>query len=192
MTVAGEKVLQPLGIGYTAQVLIVHPSNPVTALSPGQLRGIFSGAITDWSQVGGTAGPILVALRAESSPTRTALDPLLRSSGGSYRADAITPSDADAMVNAVAASPRAIGMVSALHLVGLANPPRAITVDGVAPTKANVANGSYAYRRPITLVLRANTSLIRPGAKLFRDWVHSEEGQRILRSSSSPWGPRSS
>ena len=181
VTVADEKVVQSLGIGYTAQVLIVHPSNPVTALSKEQLRGIFSGVITDWSEVGGTRGPILVALRAETSPTRTALDPLLRPSGGSYRADAITTSDADAMVNAVAAAPRAIGMVSALHLMGLANPPRAIAIDGIAPTKANVANGTYVYRRPITLVLRANTSLVRPGAKQFRDWVHSEEGQRILR-----------
>ena len=67
------------------------------------------------------------------------------------------------------------------RFTGLANPPRAIASDGIAPTKANVANGTYAYRRPITLVLRANTSLIRPGAKQFRDWVHGEEGQRILR-----------
>lgn len=181
VTVADEKVVQALGIGYTAQVLIVHPSNPVTALSKEQLRGIFGGGITDWSQVGGTGGTILVALRAESSPTRTALDPLLRPAGASYRPDAITTPDAEAMVNTVAASPRAIGMVSALHLAGLASPLRMVAIDGVAPTKTNTANGVYPYRRPITLVLRANTSLIRPGAKQFRDWVHGEEGQRILR-----------
>lgn len=181
VTVEDDRVVQSLGIGHTAQVLIVHPSNPVTGLTKDQLRGIYSGAITDWKEVGGTPGPILVVLRAESSPTRTALDPLLRAPGMVYRADAVIPPDADAVLNVVAASPRAIGMLSALHLAGVANAPRAIAIDGVAPTKANVATGTYAYRRPITLVLRVNTSLVRPGARLFRDWVHSEEGQRVLR-----------
>lgn len=181
ISVEDEKTVQSLGIGYTAQVLVVHPSNPVTALSKDQLRGIFSGAITDWKAVGGTPGPILVVLRPETSPTWTTLDPLLRAPGSAYRADAITSPDADALLNLVAASPRAIGMVSALHLMGLPNAPRPIALDGVAPTKPNVANGTYVYRRPITLVVRVNTSLVRPGARLFRDWVHSEEGQRILR-----------
>lgn len=181
ITVEDERSLQSLGIGYTAQVLIVHPSNPVTSLSKDQLRGIFSGAITDWKAVGGTPGPILVVLRAETSPTRTTLDPLLRAPGSVYRADAIPSPDADALLHLVAASPRAIGMISALHLVGMPNAPRPIALDGVAPTKPNVANGTYVYRRPITIVLRANTSLVRPGTRAFRDWVHSEEGQRTLR-----------
>jgi phosphate transport system substrate-binding protein len=181
LTVEDGKVVQALGIGYTGQVLVVHPSNPVRGLSKEQLRGIFSGAITDWRDVGGVPGEILVLLRSPTSPTRTTLDPLLRAPGGTYRADAIVTPDAVAMLNAVSAAPRAIGMVSALHLSNPANTSRAIAVDGVAPTKPNVASGSYAYRRPISLIVRMNTSLIRPAAKLFRDWVHGEEGQRILR-----------
>ena len=181
LTVEDERAVQALGLGYTGQVIVVHSSNPVTALSKEQLRGIFSGAITDWREVGGAPGPILAFLRAETSPTRTALDPLLRAPGTAYRSDAIVSTDAEALVNAVSATPRAIGIVSALHLVGVPNAPRPITVDGVAPTKVTVASGTYPYRRPITLVVRVNTSLIRPAAKLFRDWVHGEEGQRILR-----------
>jgi ABC-type phosphate transport system substrate-binding protein len=72
-------------------------------------------------------------------------------------------------------------MVSALHLTTRQNPPRAIAIAGIAPTKLNVANGTYAYRRPIMLIFRANTSLIRPGAKAFQDFVHGEDGQKILR-----------
>jgi phosphate transport system substrate-binding protein len=181
ITVEDERQVQAIGLGYTAQVLIVHPSNPVTNLSQEQLRGIFSGAIKDWTEVGGTAGPILVIFRDESSPTRTALDPVLRAPGAAFRADAISTPDADAMLNAVSASARAIGMVSALHLTTRQNPPRAIAIAGIAPTKVNVANGTYPYRRPITLIFRANTSLIRPGAKAFQDFVHGEDGQKILR-----------
>ncbi len=181
VTIEDQREVQALGIGHTGQVLIVHPANPLTGLSTVQLRGIFSGAIRDWSEVGGLPGPILVLLRNEGSQTRTTLDRLLRAPGAAYRTDVVLISDAIAMVNVVSASPRAIGMVSALHLRGLSNAPRPIAVDGVAPTKANVANGSYPYRRPITLVLRVNNSLVRPGAKAFRDWVHGEEGQRLLR-----------
>jgi len=159
----------------------VHPSNPVTGLSNAQLRGIFGGAITDWKEMGGTPGPILVVLRPASSPTRIAFDPLLGGPGTPVRADAITSPDAQAMLNTVSATPRAIGMVSALHLSGAAGAPRAIAVEGIAPTKPNVASGTYPYRRPITLVLRVNTSLVRPAAKLFRDWVHSPDGQLVLR-----------
>jgi phosphate transport system substrate-binding protein len=180
VTVEDERQVQARGLGFTGQVLIVHPSNPVTDLSQAQLRGIFSGAIKDWREVGGTPGTILVITRQDTSPTFTALDPLLRAPGTAYRTDAISTPDAEAMLNAVNASSRAIGMVSALHLI--AHPgPRTLAVAGVAPTKANVASGAYAYRRPITLVFRANTSLIRPGAKAFQDFVHGEEGQKILR-----------
>jgi phosphate transport system substrate-binding protein len=181
LTVEDRTQVDALGLGYTAQVLIVHPSNPVTGLGQEQLRGIFSGAISDWSEVGGAPGAILVILRSETSPTRIALDPLLRLPGAAYRPDAISTPDADAMLTAVSASPRAIGMVSALHLLGLANPPRAIAVAGIVPTKANVASGAYPYRRPITLVLPLNTTFIRPGAKAFLDFVHGDEGQRLLR-----------
>lgn len=180
-TVADLARAQVIGLGYTGQVLIVHPSNPLTGLSQTELRGIFDGTITDWREVGGVPGPILVVLRADSSPTRTALDPLLRAPGAAYRSDAISSPDAQSMLNTVAASPRAIGMISALHLEPVAAAPRAIAVDGVAPTKANVASGTYRYRRAISLIFRANRSLVRPGADAFREFVHGDEGQRVLR-----------
>ena len=180
VTVEDQMLVRSIGLGFTGQVLIVHPSNPVTGLSAAQLRGIFSGAIRDWSEVGGTPGAILVVLRPESSPTRAALDPLLRAPGAAYRADAISTPNAEAMLNAVSAAPRAIGMVSALHLLRGANAPRALAVAGVAPTKANVAAGTYPYRRPITLIFRLNESLVRAGTSAFRAFVHSDEGQRIL------------
>jgi phosphate transport system substrate-binding protein len=180
ITVADRTQVQTYGLGYTGQVLIVHPSNPVTGLSGEQVRGIFSGAITDWREVGGNPGPILVVLRAESSPTRVALEPLLRTPGAAYRADAVVTPDPESMLNAVSVSPRAIGMMSAIHLAGVTNPPRAIAVDGVVPTKQNVASGTYAYRRLITLVFPLNTSLMRPGTKAFRDFVRGEEGLKLL------------
>ena len=172
LAIEDELQVHAIGLGYTGQVLIVHPANPVTGLSQDQLRGIFGGTIRDWRDVGGTPGAILVLLRPDSSPTRTGLDPLLRAPGAAYRSDAVSTPDAGSMLHAVASSPRAIGMISALHLAGTQGAPRALAVGGVAPTKANVASGAYAYRRPISLIVRGNLSLLRPGAKAFRDFVH--------------------
>lgn len=180
-TVADLQRAQVIGLGYAGQVIIVHPANPVIGLSREQLRGIFAGTTTDWSKVGGTPGPILVLVRPESSPTRTALDPLVRAPGAGYGPAAVSTPDAVSMLNAVAASPRAIGMISALHLGGAPGTPRPIAVDGVAPTRANVSSGTYPYRRAITLIFPANSSRIRPGADAFREFVHGGNGQQILR-----------
>ena len=180
LTVQDEPYVHALGLGFSGQVVVVHPDNPLLGLSTAQLRGIFSGAITDWAAVGGTPGPIRVLLRAESSPTRASLDPLLRAPGGTYRADATIVANAVAMVSSVAADPRAIGIVSQPHLEGRADA-RALSVDGVPPSRANVASGAYPYRRPITLVIRSNETTVRAGALGFREWVHGDEGRRLLR-----------
>jgi phosphate transport system substrate-binding protein len=181
LTIEDKRQVQAIGLGYVGQVLIVHPANPVTGLSAEQLRGIFGGTIRDWTEVGGSPGAILVFLRPDSSPTRIALDPLLRAPGAAYRSDALSTPDAASMLNAVASSQRAIGMISALHLAETPSEPRAIAVGGVAPTRANVAAGTYPYRRPVSLILRANAGLVRPGALAFRDFVHGPDGQRLLR-----------
>jgi phosphate transport system substrate-binding protein len=107
-TVEDRTQVQTLGLGFSAQVLVVHPSNPVTGLSKDQLRGIFSGAIKDWSEVGGVPGPILVVLRSAGSPTLVALEPLLRTPGVAYRSDAVMTQDASSMLTVVSSSPRAL------------------------------------------------------------------------------------
>src|SRR5258707_3633047 len=88
VTIEDQKQVQAMGLGYVGQVLIVHPANPVTGLSTEQLRGIFGGTIRDWSEVGGSPGAILLVLRPDGSPTRAALDPLLRPPGPAFPSDA--------------------------------------------------------------------------------------------------------
>lgn len=171
-----------IGLGFTPQVIVVNSANPVTDLSAAQLRGIFGGTITDWAAVGGTPGPIRVFIRPESSPTRIALDPLLVPSGATYAKAAVSVPDAPAMLAVVAAVPGAIGIVSALNLGIEPTSPRPIAVAGVAPSRVNTASGTYPYRRPLYLVSRHPGPLGRAGAMAFRDFVHGEDGQKILRA----------
>ncbi|HEX9496718.1 MAG TPA: substrate-binding domain-containing protein [Candidatus Limnocylindria bacterium] len=180
LTAEDRTMVAATGLGYMGQLIAVNRTNPVVGLSAEQLRGIFGGRITDWSAVGGAPGPIRVFVRQEGSPTRAALDPLLVPAGAKYRADAISVPDASAMANALAASAGGIGMLSAPYVGSEANAPRAITIEGVAPTHENVATGRYAYRRPVYVVVRANESLVRQGARALLDLLRSDEGRRVL------------
>jgi phosphate transport system substrate-binding protein len=180
LTAEERAIVAATGLGYMGQVIAVNKTNPVTGLSTEQLRGIFSGKITDWSAVGGAPGTIRVFIRTDSSPTRSALDPLLLGPGGTYRADAISVPDATAMVNALTAGVGGIGMVSAPFITADPASPHAIAVDGVAPTRENVTSGKYPYRRPVYLIIRTNASLVRPGTRALLDLLHADEGRRVL------------
>lgn len=181
LTAADRAIVAATGLGYMGQLIAVSKANPVTGLTTEQLRGIFSGRITDWAAVGGAPGPIRVFIRSDTSPTRSALDPLLLGPGGAYRSDAIGVPDATAMVNALAAGVGGIGMLSAPYVTADPASPHPIAVDGVAPTRENVAGGKYPYRRPVYLVIRTNASLVRPGARALLDLLHSDEGRGVLR-----------
>ena len=71
LTKAKEKGvnLQPIAIATDAILPIVNPANPVAELSKAQLKGIYTGEITNWKEVGGAEGPIVVVSRDSSSGT---------------------------------------------------------------------------------------------------------------------------
>ena len=139
LTEAERRSVSVNGLGFVGQVIAVHPDNPVTSLTREQLRGIFGGTITDWAAVGGQAGPITVLVRQAGSATREALDPLLLGPGGTYGVSATTIGDAAGMVAAVARSRGSIGMVGQPHLPPGPSAPKALAIDGVAPSVPNIA-----------------------------------------------------
>lgn len=180
LTLEDRMTVAATGLGYMGQVFAVNRANPITGLSTDQLRGIFSGTIRDWAAVGGTPGPIRVFIRPDTSPTRAALDPLLFPSGAKYRADAVFVPEASGMRNAIATAASSIGMLSAPYIGTDAAAPRAIAIDGIVPTRENVASAKYQYRRPVYLVVRGNASLVRPGARALLDLLRTDDGRRVL------------
>lgn len=182
LTAEDRTLVAATGLGYMGQVIAVNKANPVTGLTTEQLRGIFSGQITDWATVGGAPGPIRVFIRPDTSPTRSALDPLVLGPGGAYRPDAVSVPDASAMLNALAAGVGGIGMLSGPYLTADPASPQSIAVDGVDPTRENVTSGKYRYRRPVYLVTRTNASLVRPGARALLDLLHSDDGRSVLQA----------
>jgi len=153
--------------------IIVHPSNKVTGLTHGQLRGIYEGKTTNWRDVGGEDGPIRPITREEGSGTRATFEEMVMGQAR-IAASAITQEASGTIREMVENDPGAIGYLS-VGLVG--TKAKAIAVDGVAPSHENVQSGKYPLARPFYFVLKG-----RPGeaAQRFIDFVLSPPAQQML------------
>lgn len=168
-----EKELSAIVIAHDAIAVVVHPSNPVTNLTKDQVRKIFSGAISDWSQVGGKPGKIHVVSREEGSGTRGSFDEMVLG-GEDVDPRAIVQDSNGAVRETVADDPNAIGYIS----LGIVDQRvKAVSIDGVQPTVDNCKSGKYAVVRPFLFVYKGELS---QGAKDFIDFVLSDEGQKLL------------
>ena len=150
----------------------VHESNGLSSLTMEQLKGIYLGDITDWKEVGGKPGKIVVYSRENSSGTYVFVkDNLLK--GDDFAATAQTLPGTAAVVNAVAKEPNGIGYGGAAYSKGI----KELQVNGVDPTMENIKSGKYPLSRDLYFYTRA-----KPGgeAKAFIDYALSAEGQEIV------------
>ena len=157
--------------------VIVHPSNSVKNLSLAELRGIYTGQITKWSQVGGADEPIMVLSREASASTRQRMDAALIASDVKLTPNALLlPSD-DAMSATVTRRPEASVMSPAPRVpAGV----KVVQVEGELPSAA-VRGRPYLLWQPIYLVT-ANPPSTHAGA--FVDFARGEQGRRIITA----WG----
>ncbi len=110
---ASEHVLALDGIA-----LIVHPSNPVRSLSVAQAADIFSGGLTDWSQVGGRAETITLYARDDKSGTYDYFkDAVLKAHGKTLAANAQRFEDSKKLSESVSGDPAGIGFIG-LNYIG--------------------------------------------------------------------------
>lgn len=136
--------------------IVVSKDNPVTELTKDQVKKIFLGEITDWSEVGGTAGPITLYSRDSVSGTREAFQTLFlgkNDAGEQIEIDdtmCLIVDSNGAMGTQVEGDASGIGYMS-LGLVGEHNL-TGLTIDGVAATTDNLINGTYTYFRNFNLL----------------------------------------
>ncbi|MBO7744269.1 phosphate ABC transporter substrate-binding protein [Paenibacillus sp. MWE-103] len=115
----------------------------VSSLTNSQLSGIFSGKITNWKEVGGKDADIVVVNRAFGSGTRVnfqlkALNGTDFMTKGKYYKEVKSSGD---MKTAIETTPGAIGYIDLVYVSG--SKMKAVSINNVAPTEANVINGSY-------------------------------------------------
>ncbi|BDG07328.1 phosphate ABC transporter substrate-binding protein [Anaeromyxobacter paludicola] len=167
-------------IGYDALGVFVSQKNPVKVLTKAQLKGIYTGKIKNWKEVGGANLPI-VACSEPVNSGRATVDAFRATvlDGDPYGA-VKELDDASDCVKLIAGNPAALGPATmAYSATGV----RAIPLDGIMPSKDDIRAGTYLLSRPLLLVSRARPT----GAlKQFYDFMLSPEGQQIVAKSFVP------
>lgn len=168
-----EKSLWHIEIARDGLVLIVNPNNNIQDLTLDQIRDIYSGIITDWSQLGGTVARINLIAREEGSGTRSAFTELVMGEA-EITPKAIVQDSNGSVMQLVAGDPNAIGFIS----LGLVNDSvKALHLDGVEATAENIMNDSYMLARPFLFVTKDEPTGL---TKSFIEFTLSLEGQKLL------------
>jgi phosphate transport system substrate-binding protein len=168
-----ETSLWSVEIARDGIAIIIYPDNPIINLTLPQVRDIYSGKITDWSQIGGKKSEIHVFTREDGSGTRSSFESLVMGKT-EIMARAMVQDSNGAIRQLVGDDPYAIGFIS----LGLVDKTvKAVELDGVIPSREHVIDDTYNLSRPfLFLTLKEPTGL----AKDFIDFTLSDKGKQIL------------
>ena len=138
---------------------LVHADNPITEISVDDLRSVFTGQISNWSELGGADSEIFVVSKGEGSATSVVLNDFLGVTADQIDGDIVAAANAQ-MIKTLSLTPGGIGYVSigaAMVNIELGVPIKLIGLGSVPPTPENVANGTYQATRPLNLVTFPDT-----------------------------------
>lgn len=154
----------------------MHPGNNLADIDIETLAKVYKGEITNWSELGGADGEIVLIGREPNSGTRDGFESITDTKDAcKYRQELTSTGD---VIAAVASNPNAIGYAS---LSALKDTVKALTVGGIAPTEATVKDGSYKVQRPFVLVTKKNAKLSDAAQKFF-DFITSEDAVTIINN----------
>lgn len=153
-------------IGNEAFVFLVNKNNPVESLTVDEIKGIFSGKYSNWSELGGANKPIGALQRNTGSGSQTAML--------SFMGDVPMKKDYDTFMASN------IGFSFRYYVSGIVENSKVkmLALNGVYPNKENVANGTYPIVSNFFAIYREDNT--NPNVKAFIDWMLSEEGQMII------------
>ena len=143
-----------------------------------QIAKIFTGEITNWSEVGGADGEIACIGREANSGTRDGFESITGTEDTCKLSQELTSTGA--VIEAVKNSPNAIGYASLSAVEGKEGI-KALTVNGVACSEETVLDGSYEIQRPFVLVTKSDASLS-TAAQAFFDYATSKDASELIRN----------
>ena len=161
-------------IALDGVAVVVNPENTVTDLTTEQIAQIFTGEITNWSELGGADAEIAVFGRENGSGTRSAFEEIVGVEDACVYTNEYS-STGDVIGN-VASNPNAIGYAS---LSAVDETVTAVQVNGVAPSEATVLDGTYEIQRPFVIVTVEGTELSAE-AQAFLDYAMSADVADII------------
>jgi len=154
--------------------MIVHPSNPVRALTEAQIADIFSGRLNNWRQVGGPNFPIVVIQRESNSGTQETFKELVMK-GRAVVSSAETQASNGAVKNRVSQTRGAIGFVGLGYLDASV---KKIAVNGVLPAAATVKNKTYKLSRDLYMYTNGKPAGV---VSTFINLPNTPDGKRIIQ-----------
>ena len=158
--------------------IIVNAENPVADLTVEQIASIFTGEVTNWSELGGSDLEIACYGREAGSGTRDGFESITGTEDTCVLDQELTSTGA--VIEAVRSNPNAIGYASLSAVEGQEGI-KAITVGGVECSEATVLDGTYQIQRPFVLVTKEGVDLT-PAAQAFFEWATSAAAADLIRS----------
>lgn len=180
-----ESQFEVTPIGRDGLVFLVNAKNQVSGLTQEQLRDIYSGKITDWSGVGGEAGPIAAFQRDETSGSQTLfLKLLMKDLTPMTPPKELVPGFMGQLIDGVAdydGSGGAIGYSVYYYAKEMYQNPnlKLLTVDGVEPASETIGGGTYPLVNDFYVAIRKNAPKDSP-QRLIRDWLVGDGGRAAM------------
>ncbi len=167
--------IEEVPVCYDMIVPVVHPSNKVKSLTVEQLKAIYDGSVTNWKEVGGDDGKIVVISRDTSSGTYEYWHEKVMAKKD-VRRDALLQASSGQVITSVAGNPRAIAYVGFGYLN---NTVRGLDVNGIEATIENGKSKKYPIARK--LYMYCNKKKISGEAREFVNFLTSPVGQKIVK-----------
>lgn len=165
--------INEIKIAMDGIAIIVNPKNKIAAITRQQVKDIYTGKISDWAELGGTPGKIVVLSRDTSSGTYEAFE-VLALNKEKVRADALINASNQAIASTVATTPGAIGYVGHGYL---SKKVKDLTVDGIKCDKGTILSGKYPLSRPLFMYTNGKPA---GDIKKYIDFVLGREGKKII------------
>ena len=170
-------------IGSEAFVFFVHKDNPIDSLTTEQIKGIYSGEITNWKEVGGKDEEIVAFQRNEGSGSQSMLK---RFMGDTPIMEAPKEQINDWMMGIIEevadyrSKSNSIGFSFRYYVEGIIQNPdiKIVAIDGIYPSIESIKDGSYPITTPLYAVTYHNNN--NPNVDALIEWILSEEGQYII------------
>lgn len=175
-----EKNATLVPVAWDALAVIVHPSNPVSNLTLGQIRGIYAGDVTNWKEVGGKDAKIHLYEREGkiSGVGRTIRQLVFANYEQEFPTAELLP-ESGPLEKAIETNENSIAItgISSARKRGV----KILDLEGKTPSYKNIASGDYLLYRPLYLAYKRGGPN-EEQVKQFIQFIHGAEGQEVLRN----------
>jgi phosphate transport system substrate-binding protein len=169
-----KEALEGTVVAIDGIAVIVNPENPIDDLSIDDIAALFTGEISNWSEIGGADAPVVAIGREAASGTRDGFESITDTEDKCTYSQELT-STGD-VVQTVASNPNAIGYAS---LASVKDTVKAVSVDGVKPTTETIQDGSYKIQRDFVMVTKKGEPLSAEAQKFF-DFATSAKADDLI------------